>query len=69
MKNLLKNGATNIFYDFMLVNRPSFWAQRSRLEKRLLLCLGVISVLAVAFLAAFLATALMKTSTDVNGEF
>ncbi|OWR48508.1 zinc metalloprotease [Danaus plexippus plexippus] len=53
-------------YNMRNNSKPSFWAQRSRLEKRLLLCLGVISVLAVAFLAAFLATALMKTSTDVN---
>lgn len=46
--------------------KPSFWAQRTRMEKRLLLAIGVVSVLAVAFLAAFLATALVRTTADVN---
>lgn len=53
---------------YFLFHRPSFWAQRTRMEKRLLLAVGVISLIAVAFLAAFLATVLVKTSTDINGK-
>ncbi|XP_039763286.1 neprilysin-2 isoform X2 [Pararge aegeria] len=44
--------------------KPSFWEQRTRMEKRLLMAVGVVTVLAVAFLAAFLAIILLRTSPD-----
>ncbi|CAH2034230.1 unnamed protein product, partial [Iphiclides podalirius] len=45
--------------------KQSYWAQRTNLEKRLMVAAGVAGMLAVAFLAAFLATAYLKT-TNIN---
>lgn len=55
----------------MIVNffRPSFWGQRTKMEKRLMLAAGVTSVLAIAFFAAFIATLLVRTSADINGKY
>ncbi|XP_035430447.1 neprilysin-2 isoform X1 [Spodoptera frugiperda] len=46
--------------------KPSFWGQRTTMEKRLLLGVGVMAILAIAFFAAFIATLLVRTSTDIN---
>ncbi|KAI5641316.1 peptidase family m13 domain-containing protein [Phthorimaea operculella] len=50
----------------MILFRPSFWGQRTRLEKRLLVVAGVCALLAAAFLAAFLATLLLRSAADVK---
>lgn len=39
------------------------------MEKRLLLGVGVMAILAIAFFAAFIATLLVRTSTDINGKW
>ncbi|CAK1588785.1 unnamed protein product [Parnassius mnemosyne] len=46
--------------------KPSYWAQRTKLEKRLMLAVGVAAVLAIAFLAAFLATVLLKATVNIT---
>ncbi|CAH4038346.1 neprilysin-2 isoform X2 [Pieris brassicae] len=53
-------------YNMRSNTKASFWEQRTRLEKRLMLAVAVVAVLAVAFFAAFLATIMMRPSTDVN---
>ncbi|XP_072930429.1 neprilysin-2 [Epargyreus clarus] len=53
-------------FNMMNNSKPSFWAQRTKLEKRLMLAVGLVAVLAVAFLAAFLATVLLRPSTDIS---
>ncbi|VVD05133.1 neprilysin-2 [Leptidea sinapis] len=47
-------------------SKQSFWMLRTKLEKRLILAVAVATVLAVAFLAAFITTALLKRATNVN---
>ncbi|CAH0703542.1 unnamed protein product [Spodoptera exigua] len=46
--------------------KPSFWGQRTKMEKRLMLAAVVMSILAIAFFAAFIATLLVRSSTDIN---
>ncbi|XP_038216679.1 neprilysin-2 [Zerene cesonia] len=53
-------------YNMRNNSKPSFWGQRTKLEKRLMLAVAVVAVLAVAFFAAFIATVMLKTSTDIN---
>lgn len=48
--------------------RPSFWGQRTRMEKWLLLVAILAVLLAIAFLAAFVASMLVRNSTNVKGE-
>ncbi|CAG4955091.1 unnamed protein product [Colias eurytheme] len=53
-------------YNMRNSSKPSFWGQRTKLEKRLMLAVGVVAVLAVAFLAAFITTVMLKKSTNIN---
>ncbi|XP_045509587.1 neprilysin-2 [Colias croceus] len=53
-------------YNMSNSRKPSFWGQRTKLEKRLMLAVAVVAVLAVAFLAAFITTVMLKKSTNIN---
>ncbi|XP_047040451.1 neprilysin-2 isoform X1 [Helicoverpa zea] len=53
-------------YDMRNNVKPSFWGQRTKMEKRLMLAAGVTTVLAIAFLAAFVATLVVRSSTDIS---
>ncbi|XP_026318121.1 neprilysin-2 [Hyposmocoma kahamanoa] len=46
--------------------KPSFWGQRTRMEKWLLLVAILAVLLAIAFLAAFIASMLVRNSTSVK---
>lgn len=46
--------------------KQSYWGQRTKLEKRLMLAAGVAVILAIAFLAAFIASMLLRSSSHTN---
>ncbi|NP_001036959.1 neutral endopeptidase 24.11 [Bombyx mori] len=46
--------------------KQSFWRPRTDAEKRWMMIAGVAAVLAVAFLAAFIASLLLRTTSDIS---